>query len=397
MAMRSESEETYLDWAASTPMRPAALDAMVRAAQDGYGNPTGAHHRARIGRRIVDDARDQVAAAVGAEPSEVIFCGSGTEADNLAIFGAQSAHGGHVACSAVEHHAVLHPVEHLGGTVLRVDAAGQLDLDHLRSIADSDLAVVSVMLANNETGVIQRLEAIRALLDEHAPNALLHTDAVQAFPWLDLRELAAPADLISLSGHKFGGPKGVGVLIVRSAAQINAQVLGGGQEFELRSGTHNVAGIAAFGEAAELMQTERAEVVERIGALRDRLVTGIKRELPDTIESARDPLPGAVAPSPSKPVEKVAGSAHVCFPHIESEALLFKLERIGIYASAASSCASGAQDPSHVLAAMGYPRELAAGSLRMSLGYGTTDADIDRALAIIPECVQTLRAAAGVS
>ncbi|MCO4832179.1 MAG: cysteine desulfurase [Acidimicrobiaceae bacterium] len=384
-----EAEETYLDWAASTPMRPEALAAMMQAAQDGYGNPTGAHHRARVGRRIVDDARDQVADAMGAQPSEIIFCGSGTEADNLAIFGAHAVRGGNVACSAAEHHAVLHPVEYLGGTVIGIDHVGQLDLDQLRSIANDDLAVVSVMLANNETGVVQRLEVIRAILDEHAPNALLHTDAVQAFPWLDVAELAAPADLISLSGHKFGGPKGVGVLVVRSDATIKPQILGGGQEFELRSGTHNVAGIAAFGVAAELMSNERAQVVEKVATLRDRLVNGIKQVLPDTIESARDNIGGG----DDSDVAKVAGSAHVCFPGIESEALLFKLERVGIYASAASSCASGAQDPSHVLAAMGYPRELAAGSLRMSLGFGTTDADIDRALAIIPECVQTLRAA----
>ena len=147
MSARTESEETYLDWAASTPMRPEALQAMVQAAQDGYGNPTGAHHRARVGRRIVDDARDQVADAVGAEPSEVIFCGSGTEADNLAIFGAHATNNGHVACSAIEHHAVLHPVQHLGGTVLDVDSAGQLDIAQLRSIANDDLAIVSVMLA----------------------------------------------------------------------------------------------------------------------------------------------------------------------------------------------------------------------------------------------------------
>lgn len=385
----TEAEETYLDWAASTPMRPEALAAMMQAAQDGYGNPTGAHHRARVGRRIVDDARDQVADAMGAQPSEIIFCGSGTEADNLAIFGTHAVRGGNVACSAAEHHAVLHPVEYLGGTVIGIDHVGQLDLDQLRSIANDDLAVVSVMLANNETGVVQRLEVIRAILDEHAPNALLHTDAVQAFPWLDVAELAAPADLISLSGHKFGGPKGVGVLVVRSDATIKPQILGGGQEFELRSGTHNVAGIAAFGVAAELMSNERAQVVEKVATLRDRLVNGIKQVLPDTIESARDNIGGG----DDSDVAKVAGSAHVCFPGIESEALLFKLERVGIYASAASSCASGAQDPSHVLAAMGYPRELAAGSLRMSLGFGTTDADIDRALAIIPECVQTLRAA----
>jgi len=361
-------------------MRTDALDAMVEAAKAGYGNPTGAHHRARVARRIVD-------------PSEIIFCGSGTEADNLAIFGAQAAHGGTAACSAVEHHAVLHPVQHLGGTVIGVDQAGQLDLDQLRSIANEDLAVVSVMLANNETGVVQRLGAIRSILDEHAPTALLHTDAVQAFPWLDVAELAAPADLISMSGHKFGGPKGVGVLVVRSRADIKAQTLGGGQEFELRSGTHNVAGIAAFGAAAAGMNAERTQVVDRVSAMRDRLVAGIKQALPDTIESARDPLPDGPAPV----AEKVAGSAHVCFPGIESEALLFLLERAGISASAASSCASGAQDPSHVLAAMNYPRELAAGSLRMSLGYGTTEADIDRALQIVPNAVQQLRASVGAA
>ena len=178
-------------------------------------------------------------------------------------------------------------------------------------------------------------------------------------------------------------------MVVRSRAASSAQILGGGQEFELRSGTHNVAGIAAFGVAAQAMHAERAQVVERVGVLRDRLISGLKAALPDTVESAIDPVPESGETLGS--VEKVAGSAHVCFPGIESEALLFMLERVGIYASAASSCASGAQDPSHVLAAMGYPRQLASGSLRLSLGFGTTSADVDRALAIIPECVQSLR------
>lgn len=387
-----EAGEAYLDWAASTPMRAQALDAMVAAAETGFGNPTGAHHAARVARRLVDDARDQVAEALGAEPSQIIFCGSGTEADNLAIFGPHQRSGGHVACSAVEHHAVLHPVEHLGGTVLGVDAQGQLDLDQLASICDDQLAVVSVMMANNETGVIQPLEPIREVLDATAPQALLHTDAVQAFPWIDVAERSAVADLVSLSGHKFGGPKGVGVLVVRDRADIAPQILGGGQEFELRSGTHNVAGIAAFGAAAQAMASERAAVVERVGALRDRLVRSIIERLPDTVESAINPVPGQAAFA--EPIAKVAGSAHLCFPGIESEALLFMLERAGVYASAASSCASGAQDPSHVLAAMGYPRELAGGSLRLSLGFGSTDDDIDRALAIIPDAVLQLRAAA---
>lgn len=381
---RSPDDEAYLDWAASTPTRPEALQAMIDATQAGYGNPTGAHHAARVARRLVDDARDEVAQALGAEPSEVIFCGSGTEADNLAILGAHAARPGLAACSAVEHHAVLHPVEHLGGTTIGVDPTGQLDLAQLRDVAREQPTVVSVMLANNETGVIQPLGEIRSTLDEFAPDALLHTDAVQAFPWLDVSTWGAPADLISVSGHKFGGPKGVGVLVVRDRAMLRPQILGGGQEFELRSGTHNVAGIAAFGAAVKSMHEERATVVERVGALRDRLVAGVKAAIPDVIESAV---------TDGDRSHKVAGSAHLCFPGIESEALLFMLERHGIYASAASSCASGAQDPSHVLAAMGFDRATASGSLRLSLGYGSTDHDIDRALAVIPECVLSLRAA----
>lgn len=382
--------ESYLDWAASTPMRAEALQAMVEAATNGYGNPTGAHHAARVARRLVDDARDQVADAIGVEPSEVIFCGSGTEADNLAIFGShhralRERGTAVVACSAVEHHAVLRPVEQLDGVVLGVDTFGRLDLDQLRSIANEHLAVVSVMLANNESGIVQPLDEIRAILDTHAPQALLHTDAVQAFPWLDLNTWAAPADLISLSGHKFGGPKGVGVLAVRRSAPIDAQIVGGGQEFELRSGTHNVAGAAAFGAAAAAMHAERDAVVARVGALRDRLIAGLRTAVPDLVESG-------VATDGDRS-HKVAGSAHVCFPGIESEALLFMLEREGIYASAASSCASGAQDPSHVLAAMGYDRALAAGSLRLSLGFGTTDADVDRALTVIPACIAQLQTA----
>ena len=373
-------------------MRDRALDKMVEATRAGFGNPTGAHHAARIARRLVDDARDHVADALGAAPAEVVFCGSGTESDNLAVAGAVAARGGRAACSAVEHHAVLRTVGHLGGDILNVDEQGQLDLDQLASICGPDLTVVSVMLANNETGVIQPLEPIRAVLDEHAPQALLHTDAVQGFPWLDLGEHAAVADLISVSGHKFGGPKGVGALVVRSSAELRPTVHGGGQEFGLRSGTHNVAGISAFGSAVAEMHAERPDVVARVRAMRDRLVAGIRAAVPDVIESAVD-RPDGSGPFDAA-IAKVAGSAHLCFPGLESEALLFLLERSGLCASAASSCSSGAQDPSHVLAAMGFPRELAAGSLRLSLGFGSTDADVDLALDLIPAAVRQLQAAA---
>ena len=382
--------EAYLDWAASTPMRASAVNAMVEATAH-FGNPTGAHRHAREARRVVDDARELIGDALGAHPSEVIFTGGGTEADNLAIFGSCSSEQ-LPACSAVEHHAVLHPVEHLGGPIVGVDALGQLDLDHLgAALGDAhakgrQVGVVSVMLANNETGVVQPLEPIAEVMHEHAPDALLHTDAIQAFPWIDVAAAASKADLISITGHKFGGPKGVGVLIVRKSAKISAHILGGGQEFELRSGTHNVAGIAGLGAAVAEMERERADTVARVGVLRDRLADGLIAAVPDTIETG--------VPTPGDRSAKVAGACHLCFGGIESETLLFLLERAGISASAASSCSAGAQDPSHVLAAMGYSRELAGGSLRLSLGYGSTDADVEHALAVIPPAVEQLRSRA---
>lgn len=360
-------------------MRPAALDAMVRAASL-CGNPTGAHHLARDSRRALDDAREAVADALQAHPAEVVFTGSGTESDNLAIFGACSrpVEASVPVCSVVEHHAVLHPVEHLDGRVVNVHPSGQLDLDSLDEALDEDVAVVSVMLANNETGVIQPLEEIAARTRAAAPQALVHTDAVQAFQWIDVAAHIADVDLVSITGHKFGGPKGVGALLVRRGSGLAPHILGGGQEFELRSGTQNVAGIAAFASAVVETVKERDEIVNRVGALRDRLTDGLLDAIPGTHETALRS-------------DRVAGSCHLCFDAIESEALLFLLERSGIAASAASSCASGAQDPSHVLAAMGWSRELAGGSLRLSLGWGSTDADVDHALRVIPDAVAQLR------
>lgn len=371
-------------------MRPTVVEAMVEATQ-WFGNPTGAHRKAREAMRAVDDAREIVADALGAQPAEVIFCGSGTEADNLAIFGALNRTDAAVpVCSAIEHHAVLHPVEHLGGRVIGVDDLGQLDLDDLAGSLGPEVAVVSVMTANNETGVIQPLDDVVECVKERAPNALVHTDAVQAFPWIDVAAATPHVDLISISGHKFGGPKGVGAMVVRRGSGLHSQILGGGQEFDLRSGTHNVAGIVALGAAAAAMVDERAAVNDRVGALRDRLADELRRKVPDTTETGVTETADGTDRS-----LKVAGSCHLCFADIESEALLFLIEREGVFASAASSCASGAQDPSHVLAAMGYSRELAGGSLRLSLGYGSTDADVDHALAVIPAAIDQLRSHRG--
>ncbi len=371
--------EAYLDNAATTRVRPEAIEAMMPMLTACYANPSGAHRMARDARRALDDARDVMAEALGAEPGQVVFTAGGTEADNLAVFGVSSRHGGRVVCSAVEHHAVLHPVEQLGGVVVPVDHLGVVDLDALGASLDGSVSLVSIMLANNETGVVQPLEDVVRLVRERAPGALVHTDAVQAFPWLDVAALAAGADLVSVSAHKFGGPKGVGALVVRDGAELTPQLVGGGQERDLRSGTQNAPGIVAMAAAARATVDTRDAVVADVGSLRDRLADSLLASIDGVIETG-------------KRENKVAGSCHLCFDGIESEALLFLLEREGVYASAASSCAAGAQDPSHVLAAMSYDRARAGGSLRLSLGYDTNADDVDQALAVVPAAVERLRA-----
>jgi len=385
----------YLDHAATTPVRPEAHDAMLPWLGDRTGNPSGAHRLARDARRAVDDARDVFAAVTGFEPGDVVFTAGGSEADNLAVFGVLDAVAADrpratVACPATEHHAVLEAVEHRHGRVLRVGDDGRVDLQHLAEVLRTDdVALVSVMAVNNETGVIADLAAVLDLVDEHSPGTLVHTDAVQALTWLDLPVVTTAAsgrrvDLLSLSAHKFGGPQGVGVLAVRAGTPLRAQVLGGGQERGRRSGTQNVAGIVGAAAAAEVASRTRAESTARLGPLRDRLTDGLHAAIPGLVETA-------VGPATRDRRHKVAGSCHVCIPGVEAEALLVLLEDHEVYASAASSCSSGAQDPSHVLAAMGVPREVAAGSLRLTLGWSTTDADVDQALDAVPAAVERLR------
>ncbi|MGZ0228813.1 MAG: cysteine desulfurase family protein [Acidimicrobiales bacterium] len=370
----------YLDNAATTPVRQVAIDAMVPMMSKCFANPSGAHRMAREARRALDDARDVL--APGCEPGDIGFTAGGTEADNLAIIGAYQRHGGTVVCPAAEHHAVLHAVEHCGGTIVATDNHGRVDLAALAEILTPEVTLVSVMLVNNESGVVQSLDPVADLIAEHAPNALLHTDAVQAFPWIDVATAAARADMISISAHKFGGPKGVGALVIREGVDIAPQLIGGGQERDRRSGTQNVPGIVAMAAAAQEMLATRDETVARIAAQRDRLVDGLVDAVDGMIETA------VVNGDRS---QKVAGSCHICVQGVESEALLVLLERENIFGSAASSCSSGAQDPSHVLAAMGMERSMAAGSLRLSLGFATTDAEIDHALAVIPGVFDRLK------
>lgn len=375
----------YLDNAATTAMRPAAVEAMVPYLADVYGNPSGAHRMARAANHALDDARDVMAAALGAEPGQIVFTAGGTEADNLAIRGAVDARGGIPVCSAVEHHAVLDPVEHLGGRVVAVGTDGRIDLDALGSElgGDEPVAIVSVMVANNETGIVQPIDEVVDVVRRVRPEALVHTDAVQALCWVDVATVAAEVDLISVSAHKFGGPKGTGALVVRDRARIAPLFRGGGQERDRRGGTQNVAGIVAMAAAAAETVAERPTTVPRVAALRDRLADGIRTQLDGVVETGVSQ--GADRRS------KTANICHLCFEGIESEALLFLLEKQDIMASAASSCASGAMDPSHVLAAMGLDRALALGSLRLSLGPTTTEADVDAALAAVPPAVSQLR------
>lgn len=378
----------YLDHAATTPVLPEAAEAMIPWLTAQFGNPSGSHSVARAARAAVEEARERVAGVLGVEPGAVVFTGGGTESDNLAVRGAVEARRraglppGVVVTSAVEHHAVLHAAARAGVPVREapVTADGVVDLDALAGLLDADVTVVSIMLANNEVGTVQPLDEIVELVRRRAPAAVVHTDAVQAFRWIDLRSAAAGADLVSLSAHKFGGPQGVGVLAAREGAAVHRMVEGGGQERERRPGTHNVAGILGAAAAAVATDAGRAGYVGDVAARRDRLAGGLLAGI------AGASLMGASAP-------RVPGIAQLCFGDVESEALLVLLDDAGVAASAGSACASGAIEASHVLLAMGVPERQALGALRLSLAPSTTDAEIDAALDAVPRAVGQLRAA----
>ncbi len=377
------SNFVYLDHAASTPMRAEAIAAMAPYMSGMYANPSGSHRFARIARKAIDEARDDVADVIGCKVGEVIFTSGGTEGDNAAIFGAARRKGGIAVCSAAEHHAVLHCVENLNGRIIGVDATGVIDVNALeQALQDSQIAgrvnVVSVMAVNNEVGSISPLRQVAKIVRANAPGAVLHTDAVQATCWQDLREISKLVDVMSLSAHKFGGPKGMGVTMQRIGLEIDPLIVGGGQERDRRSGTHNVGGIMAT--AAALRETDSTRDVEiaRVTKLRDALVDAVIAGLDDVLETVgRD--------------KRVPGIAHLCIAGCESEAILFLLDEAMICASAASACASGAMEPSHVLSAMGIDPKYTMGALRMSLGHTTTERDIDRASTALIAAVNQLR------
>ncbi|GDX19228.1 cysteine desulfurase [Actinomycetes bacterium] len=374
---------TYLDHAASTPMRAEAIEAMTPYLDGMYANPSGSHRFAREARKALDEARDLVAATLGCKPGEVVFTSGGTEGDNHAILGAVRRLGGVAVCPAAEHHAVLHCVEHVNGVVVRVNSLGTVDLEDLQRVLEEatdeqPITVVSVMAVNNEVGSITPMRDVARIVRKYAPNAILHTDAVQAACWLDLREITPLVDALSLSAHKFGGPKGVGVMMIKTGKNLEPLIFGGGQERDRRSGTHNVSGIIATAKALEVTDRTRAEETQRVTKLRDRLVDEIREQVDGVLETV--------------PREhRVPGVAHLCFSGLENEALLFLLDQADVYASAASACASGAMEPSHVLEAMGIARSWSSGALRLSLGHTTTDAEIDLAVSAIVSAVNQLR------
>ncbi len=385
---------TYLDHAATTPLRPEVAAAMadVRADPSGLvlGNPTGSHPPAQRARRLLEEARDEVAAFLGRDPGDVVFTSGGTESANLAVLGsaeaALQANGDAVLLySAVEHPAVRESAtaaakRGIDVRELPVDQCGLIDPDALARNLSSRVRCVAVMTANNETGVIQPLHDIVEVVRRRAPAAAVFTDAVQAAPYLNLAEATAGADLVSLSAHKVGGPVGIGVLAVSSRVALEPRQYGGGQERERRSGTQDVAGAVGLATALRLVTAERAVAGPRVAALRDRLRAGLLA----TADGADCTIPaGAVAVLP--------GHLHLCVPGVEREELLVALGEVGVCVSGGSSCASGALQPSHVLAAMGVSPELAAGALRFTLGYDTTEADVDHALAVVPGVVSSLR------
>lgn len=375
----------YLDNAATTPLRPEALSAMLPFFGERFGNPSGSHSVARAARTAIDEARESVARDLGCDPGEVIFTANGTESDNLAILGAHAAIGGTVLCSAAEHHAVLRSCEAAGGSTVRVDPTARIDLDALSDILNPDVRVVSVMIANNEVGTLQPLAEASALVHEKAPAALVHTDAVAAVGWMDLPALANHADLVSVSAHKFGGPKGAGALVVRGGVRLGRVLHGGEQERGRRPGTHDVAAIVGMAAALSVASANREEEATRVRTLRDRLADGVIESVDGVVESGVNP-----AASNARD-HKLPSSFHARFEGVDSEELLLLLDDAGICASAGAACASGALEPSHVLRAMGVSTLDARSAVRFSLGPTTTDRDVDYTLEVLPKLVKRLR------
>jgi cysteine desulfurase len=375
----------YLDHNATTPVAPEVATLMDRALRELWGNASSVHHFGQQAKAAVDDARGHVAALLGAEPSEIVFTGGGTESDNFAIRGAaevlEAAGRRHLIATAIEHEAVLKTMAALARrgwrvTLLPVDASGIVRVDAVRDAITDDTALVSVMHANNEIGTIQPIAEIAQVAK--ARGALVHTDAVQSAGKIPIDVKALGVDLLSISAHKFYGPKGVGAMWLRKGVRLTPFMTGGRQERNRRAGTENVPGIVGLGAAAQLAKSKMAGEAARVRALRDRLETGI---LTSVAGAERN---GAAEP-------RVPNTTNISFERIEAESLLIGLDLEGVAVSSGSACSSGTLEPSHVLKAMGLPHLRTLSSIRFSLGAGNTDADVDRVIRVLPPLVEKLR------
>jgi cysteine desulfurase len=380
----------YFDYNATSPLAPEVVDAVVRATRDVYGNASSVHHFGQQAKAALDDARSAVALLINADPSEVVFTGGGTESDNFALRGAagvfeglESAGRKHLVASAIEHEAVLNTLKALAKrgwrtSLIAVDQSGVVSPDRLRDVIAPDTAIVSVMHANNEIGTVQPIAELAAIAHEHG--ALMHTDAVQSVGKIAVDVRALGVDLLSLSAHKFNGPKGAGALWIKRGTRMLPAMTGGKHERNRRAGTENVPAIAGLGVAASLAMSpgKLARESERVGALRDRLESGILRSVPGTAVN------GAGSP-------RVPNTTNVSFDRVEAESLLIALDLEGIAVSTGSACSSGTLEPSHVLRAMGLPTHRTQNSLRFSLGMFSTDAEVDRVVEVMPRIVEKLR------
>ena len=378
-------QRIYFDHNATTPLHSAVADAMGAALREEFGNPSSVHHFGQRAKAAVDQARSAMAALIGADPSEVVFTSGGTESDNFAIRGTAEAleRSGrrHLIASAIEHEAVLNTLKALARhgsdtTLLPVDDSGIVSPDDLRAALREDTALVSVMHANNEIGTIQPIAELA--LVAHERGALFHTDAVQSIGRIPIDVKTLGVDLLSISAHKFYGPKGVGATWIRRGVRILPSSTGGKQERNRRAGTENVAGIVGMGAAAEVRRGRMADERARMAVLRDRLEDGILRAVPCTV------INGARTP-------RLPNTTNISFERVEAESLLIALDLAGIAVSTGSACSSGTLEPSHVLKAMGLPTHRTQNSIRFSLGAANTEADVDRAVAVLPGIVNKLR------
>lgn len=382
--------KVYLDNAATTALSPKVLEKMMPYLTDIYGNASSPHSFGQVARIGVEHAREQVARAINADPSEIVFTGCGTESDNTVLFGVAERYakkGDHIITTNVEHHAILHSCAALEKkgikvTYLPVDKDGLVTPEQVRDAITDKTILVSVMFANNEVGTIMPIPEIAAVC--HEKGVLFHTDAVQAAGHVPIDVKAMGIDMLSISGHKFHGPKGVGVLYERKGIRLPSYIIGGEQEKGRRAGTENVAGIVGLGEALELAVTNMSETSARMTRMRDRLIEGIEATIPEVKLNGHR-------------TKRLPNNVNFSIKYIEGESILLMLDMAGIAASSGSACTSGSLDPSHVLLALGLTHEVAHGSVRLTLGDDTTDEDIDYVLETLPKVAHRLRAMSPIS